>query len=381
MYNLPRQTQRVIDSAHSKWASLGRNTGNRGGHGVVAQNPPLDGRPTTYLVGRTRNLPGAWVPALLLLAVAALYLLFHDAQHAYYLFFLPVAFAGVGLGARAGVLAAVISMVVVISRYLVEGRAYLTGELSAPTIELESFVIWATFLALTGYIVGLVSERGGSRGVGRDLGTEIMKAVEREHMRLGYDLHDTVAQNAAGSLMEAEILSSMLHEADSDVRGQSERVTKSMNACMDQIRGAITHLRPPALSQSEFAETLRGIVDDFALRTGIKIEFSVEGDPETHTDSMRICIFRVIQEALNNVEQHAQASRVFVGIRATKRTVYLLVGDDGVGFDPSAYANNGSNGHFGLSGMRERVTLLGGELAIKAAPNQGTNVRARIPAL
>src|SRR5680860_300619 len=143
LYNPLWQNQRVIDSAHEIWASLGLNTGNRGRHGVVAQNPPLDRRPTTYHAGRTKDLPGAWVPALLLLALAALYLLFDEAQHANYLFFLPVAFAGVGLGARAGILAAAISMVVVIAGYPVEGRAYLTGELSVPTIELESFIIWA----------------------------------------------------------------------------------------------------------------------------------------------------------------------------------------------------------------------------------------------
>ena len=140
-------------------------------------------------------------------------------------------------------------------------------------------------------------------------------------------------------------------------------------------------MRPAALSEAEFLDTLHELVDDFTDRSGAKVELSIDGQPETHSDSMRICIYRVIQEALSNVRLHARASRVLVSVRATKKAVYLLVADDGVGFDPEAYKNNGSSGHFGLHGMRERVTLLGGELEIDAAPNQGTGIRARIPAL
>ena len=317
----------------------------------------------------------------MLLGTALLYLLLADTEPAYFLFFLPVAFAGVGLGARAGVLAAVAAIAVVIVRSLLVERAYLTGELDVATIDMSPYILWATFLVVTGYIVGLISQRGGSRGVGIDLGTEIMRAVEREHMRIGHDLHDTVAQNATGSLMEAEILSSMLDEASPDVRGQAQRVTNSLNACIDELRGAITNLRPPALAQPEFLDSLRRLVEAFTTRTGKKVEFSVEGHPERHSDSVRICVYRVIQEALGNIEHHAQASRVYVSVRASRRTVYLLVADDGVGFDPQPYDGDESNGHFGLKGMQERVALLGGELEIETAPRTGTGVRARIPAL
>lgn len=348
---------------------------------MAARDPARSGVRSDYAASRAKALARASVPTLMLATAAALYLLFGATQATHSLFFLPVAFAGAGLGARAGLIAAAAAMAVVAVRSLVVETAYLTAELDLATVDLRPFVLWATVLALTGYVVGLISERGGSRGVGRDLGTEIMRALERQHVRMGYDLHDSLAQSAAASLMEAEILSSMLSETDPVVRGQTDRLRERLNSGIDEIRGVIARMRPAALSEAEFLDTLHELIDDFTDRTGAKVELSIDGQPETHSDSMRICIYRVIQEALSNVRLHARASRVLVSVRATKKAVYLLVADDGVGFDPETYKNNGSSGHFGLHGMRERVTLLGGELEIDAAPNQGTGIRARIPAL
>lgn len=334
-----------------------------------------------YGTGATQRLVRAPVPAVALIAAIAIYLLMRGRQPSYYLFFLPVALAGVGLGARRGVLAAAAAIAVVAAHSAVSGRGYLTGDAEFPLAEVAPFVLWAVLLVLTGYIVGLVSERGGSRAVGRDLGAEIMSAVEREHLRIGFDLHDTLAQNTASALIEAEILDSMLREADPEVRGQARRLRESLDSSIDQIRAMIAHLRPPSLSRDEFPDTLHELVDGFSKRTGIKVEFSVEGVLERHSDSMRICIYRVIQEALSNCERHASASRVFVSIRATRNLVFLLIADDGVGFEFDDRDGDDPLGHYGLRAMRERVSLLGGTLQIETAPNRGTGIRAQIPAL
>ena len=301
---------------------------------MAAQDPARSGVRSDYGASRAKALARAPVPTLMLATAAALYLLFGATQATHSLFFLPVAFAGAGIGARAGLIAAGAAMAVVVVHSLVVETAYLTAELDLATVDLRPFILWATVLALTGYVVGLISERGGSRGVGRDLGTEIMTALERQHVRIGYDLHDSVAQSAAASLMEAEILSSMLDGADPDVRGQTDRVKERLNSGIDEIRAVIAQMRPAALSEAEFRDTLRELVEDFTDRSGAKVELSIEGQPETHSDSMRICIYRVIQEALANVRLHAQASRVLVSVRATKKAVYVLVADDGVGFEP-----------------------------------------------
>ena len=329
--------------------------------------------------GARKGIGQALVPAFLLAGTTLGYLVFGTNAHMHFLFFLPVAFAGAGLGARAGLLSSVAAIAIVGLIDVLGERGYLTDQLRVLAIDDGSFLIWAAFLALTGYIVGLLSQRGGSRGVGRDLNAEIMSAVEREHARIGYDLHDTVAQTATAALLEAEILSSVLQDASPDVRRQSDRLVGVLGAVADQIRSLIVDLRPPALDSEEFIDSLHGLVEDFSDRTGVKMEFSVEGGPQHHADPTRIAVYRVIQEALTNVEHHANASRAFVSVRATKKTVYLLIADDGVGFDPASVNGNGKP-HLGLQGMKERVALLNGELDIETAPNRGTDIRVRIPA-
>jgi signal transduction histidine kinase len=123
------------------------------------------------------------------------------------------------------------------------------------------------------------------------------------------------------------------------------------------------------------------MAEEFRDRTGIKTEISLDGNLAAHTDSMRICVYRVVQEALSNIEQHAEASRARVGIRATNGGVFLTIADDGRGFDASAYSLPQSNGHFGLAGMHERVSLLAGRMKIDSAPGAGTVISAHIPGL
>jgi signal transduction histidine kinase len=340
-----------------------------------------DSPPTRYSAGAVQRLVRPPIPAVALMAAFAIYLLMKGRQPSYYLFFLPVALTGVGLGARRGVIAAAASIVGVAAHTAVIERAYLTGEAEVPLAMIGAFALWAALLALTGYTIGLVSERGGSRAVGRDLGAEIMRAVEREHLRIGFDLHDTVAQDAASSLMEAEILASMVADSEPQIQAQARRLRDSLDTSIDQIRAMIAHLRPPSLSRDEFEDTLHELVQGFSKRSGVKVEYSMEGTPEKHSDSMRICVYRVIQEALSNCEHHACASRVFVSVRATRNMVFLLVADDGVGFDPSDHDGDDPLGHYGLQAMRERVSLLGGTLEIEAGLGAGTAIRAQIPAL
>ncbi|MHB8868523.1 MAG: sensor histidine kinase [Thermoleophilia bacterium] len=331
--------------------------------------------------GATQRLVRAPVPAIALIVAIVIFVLFGGHQPSYYLFFLPVALAGVGLGARRGLIAAAASILVVAAYGAVTGKAYLTGDAVIPLEAVGSAILWAALLTLTGYTIGLASERGGSRAVGRDFGAEIMSAVEREHLRIGFDLHDTLAQNAASSLMEAEILTSMLSDAEPQVRQQAQRLRDSVDNSIDQIRAMIAHLRPPSLARGGFPDTLHALVDSFAKRTGIKVEYSLEGALDRHSDSMRICVYRVVQEALSNCERHASASRVFVSLRCTRNMVFLLIADDGVGFNLSDHEGEDPLGHYGLQSMRERVSLLGGVLEIETSPSRGTGIRAQIPAL
>ncbi|MCZ7664089.1 MAG: sensor histidine kinase [Thermoleophilia bacterium] len=240
-------------------------------------------------------------------------------------------------------------------------------------------LLWMVFIHLTAYIVGLVSEVGGNRVLVQGIGADAINAVERERKRMAFDVHDGIAQTVNTALMEAEVLTMMAEDSEPDVREQVERVRRCMGGAVQEIRNMIGNLRPPALAGPEFAATLRHLVEEFSARCGVKAELDLNADLAEHSDSMRICVFRVIQEALSNVEHHAEASRVHVGVSSSRKGVFLVVSDDGLGFDPSATSGNGFDNHHGLASMHERVALLAGRLEIDSAAQSGTIVRAYVP--
>jgi signal transduction histidine kinase len=137
-------------------------------------------------------------------------------------------------------------------------------------------------------------------------------------------------------------------------------------------------LRPPPLDAAEFEATLTKLLDDFADRSRLQMRRAVDADFTEHSYAMRICVYRVLQEALNNIEQHAQATTVSVRLKELGHAVFLSVTDDGVGFTPECFSDPDTM-HFGLRGMEERVEHLGGFLEIRSEPGLGSAVRAYIP--
>lgn len=149
---------------------------------------------------------------------------------------------------------------------------------------------------------------------------------------------------------------------------------------VDALRGLVTELRPAALDELGPGPALRALIDRTAATAELAIDLHVDlayeqGRADTRqAPELESTIYRLVQEALTNVVKHAGASRVTVAVIEDNATIQLSVTDDGAGFQTDA-ANDG----FGLIGMRERVTLLAGELDFSSQPGAGTTVTARIP--
>jgi signal transduction histidine kinase len=140
-------------------------------------------------------------------------------------------------------------------------------------------------------------------------------------------------------------------------------------------------LRPPVLDNRGLAEALDEHVQRFEQehRVAVDVDLEFEGrlPPELET-----ILYRIVQESLNNVAKHARAKQVTVTVdRVEDGTVRLRIGDDGVGFDASDAGRLLREGHFGLAGMRERASLVGGAVEVHSQPGQGTTVEARLPVL
>ena len=125
--------------------------------------------------------------------------------------------------------------------------------------------------------------------------------------------------------------------------------------------------------------TLHSFMKEFLKRTGIRVDFTTFAEVEQLNSGQRTVIYRVVQSALANVAEHAQASRVSVSLRKVASAVQIEIADNGKSFDVERALRAKRNKRQGLLSMRERVEMVGGTLSVESAPGQGTTIRAQIP--
>ncbi len=139
-------------------------------------------------------------------------------------------------------------------------------------------------------------------------------------------------------------------------------------------------LRPPALDDVGLHGAIGSLVDQFAAASGVHADVHDNSpDGERLPDPIETTLYRVLQEGLTNVRKHAGAKSISVIVDRQPEQVQLIVEDDGSGFDVSDATDGGAHGRFGLLGMRERVSLLGGTFNIESAPGRGTTLYVRVP--
>ncbi|HEX2025129.1 MAG TPA: sensor histidine kinase, partial [Actinomycetota bacterium] len=205
-----------------------------------------------------------------------------------------------------------------------------------------------------------------------------LRAAEEERVRIAADLHDGPIQRL--SMLGFTLERGRLKAEAGDMDGALElldRGQRDLSAEVQDLRRLMASLRPPALDQDGLEGALRDQVAAFRNRAGVDTEvrtdLSARPSPEVET-----VLYRVVQEALQNVAKHARASRVSVEVVQRNGSVELAVKDDGVGFDPTGDLA-GAAEHFGLSAMREQVAMAGGQWEVASAPGRGTSVRAVLP--
>ena len=199
-----------------------------------------------------------------------------------------------------------------------------------------------------------------------------LQAAERERARWARDLHDSILQGLGSRRV---MLSSALRSEDAGrLTAAVEEALGGIVRDIDELRALISELRPATLDQLGLVAALEDLTDRVGHEAGLALEVDLDIAAGRLDTELETVVYRLAQEALNNVVKHAGAGRVQLQIRATEKTLVLLVADDGDGFDL-----NESHGGFGLSGMRERVALAGGELQIVSSRGNGTRVMASVP--
>ena len=225
----------------------------------------------------------------------------------------------------------------------------------------------------------------------RHLLGRVLQAAEDERTRIAHDLHDGPVQQLAvlnydiyrarkriGDLLGQvadERLMGELQGADEVLEG----VEKGLGEETRVLRHLMSALRPPVLDNRGFADALSEHAQRFEQENGTTVDIEI-GLAHRLSPELETILYRITQESLNNVAKHARARRVSISVdQLEEGTVRLRVRDDGVGFDASNRAQLLREGHFGLAGMRERASLVGGTLNVVSVSGQGTTVEARLP--
>ena len=197
--------------------------------------------------------------------------------------------------------------------------------------------------------------------------------LEEEAKRIAHVLHDEAAQMLATVYLE---LSDLKREAPDSVTEHVNRIKSHLDTVREQLRRLSHELRPPILDQLGLLPALQFLGDGYRKRTELEVTVSGSVSGRFHPE-IETAFYRAVQESLNNVVRHAQASRVDVRLWVRKGVMHCTIKDDGVGFEPDV--DDGKIHGLGLLGIRERVSALHGSLAIKSAKGKGTELHISIP--
>ncbi len=209
----------------------------------------------------------------------------------------------------------------------------------------------------------------------------VLGSLEAERERLYRDVHDGPAQVLANAIFEVEYLERIAERAPAEVR-QTLRTELSnlkgqFRGSLDSVRAMIYDLRPPELTELGLAEAMRNYASEWELRCGIKVGSQLDLTDTGLSPTDELAVYRIMQEALQNVHKHAHASAVAIAWSRANDGWVLHVTDDGMGFDLVKAARHKKS--VGLLSMRERAELIGGSLQIQSTPGKGTAVTLLLP--
>lgn len=207
-------------------------------------------------------------------------------------------------------------------------------------------------------------------------GAKIIKAQEEERRRVAREIHDGPAQAMANVVFRAEVCERLVDIDIVRCKTELSDLREQVRSCLKETRKIIFDLRPMTLDDLGLVPTVKRFLDTMKERCDIAGEVRVLGEEKRLDSYVEICLFRIIQEALNNVEKHAAATNAKVVIEFAPGVVLAVIEDNGQGFDT---IENTGNESFGLLGMHERMNLLNGELKIKSEKGKGTRVKVKVP--
>ena len=262
-------------------------------------------------------------------------------------------------------------------RVLHSGRPYQAEEIFPVGKELHSyFSVRFPVLDLEGKVTRLcgisvdITELKKAQDQLRRLSGSIMESQEKERTAIARELHDELGQILTALRMDSVWLRDRLKESEPKAHARARRMCELIDQTISDVRHIATRLRPPVLDDLGLVDALEWLTRDFEERTGMACVYARHEVPELDGFTA-IAAYRVAQEALTNVARHSTASQVDLILDVAGENLVVKVVDNGSGFDLENLSESVS---LGIAGMRERASLIGGELKISSSPGKGTEV-------
>jgi len=208
------------------------------------------------------------------------------------------------------------------------------------------------------------------------LSERLITAQEEERTRLARELHDDLSQQIAALSIGVSNLKRQIPPEQAEAREQSARIQQKLVQVAESIRRLSHELHPAVLEHSGLGAALRDYCSEFGLLTNIRVACKTEGSFESVPSAVALCVYRIAQEALQNVAKHARVGEAEVELTRRDGLLFLRVSDRGTGM-PANRA--GMPASLGLVSIKERTRLVKGTFRIQSRPNEGTTLGVRIP--
>jgi signal transduction histidine kinase len=213
----------------------------------------------------------------------------------------------------------------------------------------------------------------------RLLSRQLLTAQEEERKMISRELHDQIAQTLTGINIR---LASLKTESTLNNKGLQKKISSTqrlVEKSVDIVHRFARELRPTVLDDLGLIPALHSFMKSFTVRTGVRTHLTAFAAVERLDTAKRTVLFRVAQEALNNVARHAHASRVEVSILKLPDCVCMKIKDDGKSFNAERTLHKNGGKRLGLLGMRERLEMVGGKFNVESSPGKGTTINAQLP--
>ena len=234
--------------------------------------------------------------------------------------------------------------------------------------------------ASIGMVVTDLSESRRNEEMLQALSHRLVQAQEAERGRVARELHDHITQLLCAILVRCQTLTDKLPARAGVARAEARQLRQLLGQTADEVERISRDMRPSVLEELGLAAVLRDSSYQFTVRTGVPVHLACVNLPARLAAEVELALYRILQEALKNIEQHARARSVSVRLTRPRGFLQLEITDDGIGFNPDhPPARSTVNRRLGLLGMRERATYVGGVLLVKSRRPAGTRINIRIP--